>query len=223
MFVDTIDNVELFNNDLDEAKRKVICLYVHDIPPLRRRALLAKIEHLLLQYRNFIPGNLEYTLTMYYEQTVDDLSKIKTPDGPYQSFDFLLLAYNDIEDVYRCCGKQEDPDRERWQRKRESRVEYVLSRCRDFPIFLSSKFVANNLEIGQDHALIDLTKSDTTQGGVQTQAANRLEEERTKANIKRVQSLIDRIWDEDLPTLHTVHHQVLERANRIQEIIGQLV
>ena len=222
MFVESIDNIELFNHDLGGAKQSVICLYVHDIPPLRRRALLAKIEQLLLSHRNFIPGSLEYTLTMYYEQTVDELSKIGASDSPNQEINFLLLVYNDIEDIFRCCAVQEDPDRERWRRVRERKAEVVLSRCRDFPIFCSSKFVPNHIEIAQDHVLVNLTRLDPNQDGIQTQAPRVHEEDRIKASIKRMQNLCDKLRDEDLPNLHALHNQVVNCVDRIQRLLEEL-
>ena len=78
------------------------------------------------------------------------------------------------------------------------------------------------MNIANNHVLVNVSRM-TTNRDEDPERSTRLEEERMKAGIKRVQTLFDRIWDEDLPTMQAMHNQVVERAYRIQELIGELV
>lgn len=152
MQLESYRNIVEANICLEEAQTNIICLTESDIPPLRRHIIIQLLGDIILNYRNFFPGDYQYTVRLFYSCVEPDSEILRSSEGSGS----LLFAYQDKSRIHQFCGTQDHPQPELWEAARMKRAQDLLEQYGPLPIIMHPQVIPSKIKVNEDYTFINL-------------------------------------------------------------------
>ena len=152
MQLESYRNIVEANTCLEEAQTKVICLTESDIPPLRRHIIVQLLGDIILNYRNFFPGDYKYTVKLFYSCVEPDSDILRSSEGS----ESLLFAYQNKTRIHQFCGTQDHPQPDLWEAVRMKRAHDLLEQYGPLPIIMHPQVIQPKIKVNEDYTFINL-------------------------------------------------------------------
>lgn len=207
MKTESYRNIVEANKCLEEAQTKVICLTESDIPPLRRQMIIQSLENIILNYRNFFPGDYKYTVNLFYTCVEPDNEILRSSEGSRS----LLFAYQNKSRIRQFSGTQDHPQPDLWEAARIKRAQDLLEQYGPLPIIMHPQVIPSKIKINADYTFINL-------GAAQPQ----VETDEIAGRLAAISRRLNTIMEKCTSQVQALHTECTKEIELIQEQMANM-